>query len=93
MSSLAILAIKTALQVTSELPSIGSAQPPSFLPRLKNGKVIGVVDEDALEEPRCQQAIKLCDRRVLLAGYGCEERYVGQSDGANLYVLRCQSRK
>jgi hypothetical protein len=53
---------------------------PSFLPRLKNRKVIGVVDEDAFEEAHGQQAIELRCMRVLLRAREGDERNFGQLD-------------
>ena len=46
--------------------------------RFQDGKVIGVVDEDAAEEPHCQDAVEpLCAGVVLDTGEA-EKGYIGQ---------------
>jgi hypothetical protein len=50
----------------------------SVLSRLKDGKVIGVVDEDAPEEPGRQDTVESLCTGILLDAREHEERHAGQ---------------
>jgi len=50
-------------------------KPSSPLSRLKDGKAIGVVDEDAPEEPRRQDAVDPLETGILLDAGETEEGY------------------
>jgi len=64
--------------LTQRVLSCGFLMPsPSVLSGLKDGKAIGVVDEDAPEEPGSQDSVKPLYKGILL-GFGAEEGHAGQ---------------
>lgn len=63
------------------------------LSRLKNSKVIGVVDEDAAEEPSRQDTVEALYPRVLLGAGEGEKGHARQFEGADLHILRWQSQE
>ena len=58
------------------------------LSRLKDGKVIGVVDEDVPEEPGRQHTVESLYAGILLGASEAEEGHAGQFEGADFHVLR-----
>ena len=65
----------------------------SGLPGLKNGKVVGVADEDTPEEPERQESIEGGCAGVLLGVCECGKGHVGDFEWADLQILPWQGRK
>jgi hypothetical protein len=75
------LAHKSHAWIVDSPSGVGTQdRPTSFLPRLKNGKVIGVVDEDAPEEPRRQDAVDPLETGILVDAGETEEGHAWQFD-------------
>ena len=65
----------------------------SVLSRLKNGKVIGVVDEDPSEEPHRQDAVEPLRRASFWVPARLKNVTPRQFERADLHILGRQSRK